>query len=1067
MLSNSFHSQTEKNYQNRSFRGKDLSLEDFSNADIRGCDFSEANLTGANFRGAKAGLSQQGIYRSLLIAAALSGLSGAAATMAVGQPMALMTPKPNLVLPFTVNFIMGLILIFVNAILLISSLKNGLEKTIQNLGITIAVLIPIGGILAALGNARTPILSELRVFRIGYLINSNQIGNPIPALIVTLTASMGATLTVIFTLALAIAIATITLNKIFKLLIIVEALAIGIIASAIVTRNADDRVFEVFSEVNRVPAIITLIALVILSIILATILILVSSNIGKRVLKEEKKYLIIRQFAIAISSWGGTSFVKANLTQTHFNQALLKSTDFTDANIKHTRWYQAEKLEWAKVGNTILENAQVRELLVSLEGYRKTFIGLNLREANLMNANLEYANLRGSDLSEASLETANLEWANLAQTQAIGTNFKEARLTGSYGLSTWNIDSTTNLLWVNCKFIYLLEYPKPGTDDRERRPSSGEFGPDEFTKLFQEAIDTVDLIFREGVDWRAFIYSFKKVQVENSETELTIQRIENKGDGVFIVRVQVPPEADKTKIHQNFTQTYQETLQTLETEYQEKLKIKDSEIANYRERSSNMTEVIRLLASREITQDRKFIKKSPQVAGKLVIFKIIKGDFKTGFTVMLQLGQDGMLPSTEISGSLPPFPELEATYQQWKILYHKLQLPVRISGRKVNLFSSQDVCKDSAKLLEKQLKTWLKSEEFYPLKDRLQQKLNSTDEIRLILQTEHPTLLRLPWQVWEIFEHYPKAEIALSLPQYDQAESVNLNLPRTRVRILAILGNNQDINVHKDRAILQQIIGADVTVLDQPQRLEVDVHLRDEIGWDILFFAGHSLTEEESGIIHINPTDYLTISDLKYSLRFAVNRGLKLAIFNSCDGLGLARDLADLQIPQIIVMREPVPDTIATEFLKYFLLAFSKGKTLYTAVREAREKLHAKEDQYPCASWLPIIFQNPSEMPLIWDDLRGLSSTITDGKTSLEDLAKLREIFEQNLDLSPLEQANILEQLQALVQIVPMPPSELKQRLGSQALMVIKGTIADLPATSILKHEGQKLLKEIYQEILG
>ncbi|HAO12037.1 MAG TPA: hypothetical protein DCQ51_12905, partial [Planktothrix sp. UBA8407] len=58
MLSNSFHSQTEKNYQNRSFRGKDLSLEDFSNADIRGCDFSEANLTGANFRGAKAGLSQ-------------------------------------------------------------------------------------------------------------------------------------------------------------------------------------------------------------------------------------------------------------------------------------------------------------------------------------------------------------------------------------------------------------------------------------------------------------------------------------------------------------------------------------------------------------------------------------------------------------------------------------------------------------------------------------------------------------------------------------------------------------------------------------------------------------------------------------------------------------------------------------------------------------------------------------------------------------------------------------------------------------------------------------------------
>ncbi len=135
-------------------------------------------------------------------------------------------------------------------------------------------------------------------------------------------------------------------------------------------------------------------------------------------------------------------------------------------------------------------------------------------------------------------------------------------------------------------------------------------------------------------------------------------------------------------------------------------------------------------------------------------------------------------------------------------------------------------------------------------------------------------------------------------------------------------------------------------------------------------------------------------------------------------------------------------------------------------MREAREKLHAKEDQYPCASWLPIIFQNPSEMPLIWDDLRGLSSIITDGKTSLEDLAKLRELFEQNLDLSPLEQANILEQLQSLFQIVPMPPSELKQRLGSQALMVIKGTIADFPPSSEFKQKCQQLLSRIGQDIL-
>jgi len=30
---------------------------------------------------------------------------------------------------------------------------------------------------------------------------------------------------------------------------------------------------------------------------------------------------------------------------------------------------------------------------------------------------------------------------------------------------------------------------------------------------------------------------------------------------------------------------------------------------------------------------------------------------------------------------------------------------------------------------------------------------------------------------------------------------------------------------------------------------------------------------------------------------------LKLAIFNSCDGLGLARELADLHLPTMIVMQ--------------------------------------------------------------------------------------------------------------------------------------------------------------------
>ena len=154
-----------------------------------------------------------------------------------------------------------------------------------------------------------------------------------------------------------------------------------------------------------------------------------------------------------------------------------------------------------------------------------------------------------------------------------------------------------------------------------------------------------------------------------------------------------------------------------------------------------------------------------------------------------------------------------------------------------------------------------------------------------------------------------------------------------------------------------------MTFLCEPKREEISEQLW-ERKWDILFFAGHSQTELETGRIYINPEDSLSLEELSYALKKAVDRGgLKIAIFNSCDGLGLASFLERLNLPQIIVMREPVPDRVAQQFLKYFLNDFASGKHFYLAVREARERLQALEGNYPGASWQPIIIQNPGIVP--------------------------------------------------------------------------------------------------------
>jgi CHASE2 domain-containing sensor protein len=247
----------------------------------------------------------------------------------------------------------------------------------------------------------------------------------------------------------------------------------------------------------------------------------------------------------------------------------------------------------------------------------------------------------------------------------------------------------------------------------------------------------------------------------------------------------------------------------------------------------------------------------------------------------------------------------------------------------------------------------------------LRETLMPQETISVLLRTTDPRLHRLPWHVWDFIERYPHAELAIGSP------SERLDLPTrtsTKVRILAILGDRQGIDTTADRMEIEAVPNADVVFLVEPTQQEVYHHLW-ERAWDILFFAGHSKTEQEQGRIYLNPTESLTLAELRFGLQRAIAKGLQLTIFNSCDGLGLAYELQQLHIPQSIVMREPVPDRVAQDFLKQFLTAFAAGEMLHIAVRHARESLQGLEGEFPAASWLPIVFQNPAVPTLRWQDL--------------------------------------------------------------------------------------------------
>ncbi|MEA5626052.1 CHASE2 domain-containing protein [Nostoc sp. UHCC 0251] len=354
--------------------------------------------------------------------------------------------------------------------------------------------------------------------------------------------------------------------------------------------------------------------------------------------------------------------------------------------------------------------------------------------------------------------------------------------------------------------------------------------------------------------------------------------------------------------------------------------------------------------------------------GKLVVLKL-DGDLELGVRVTLEIGEDGKRPSIETSGYLPPNLEIATAIDEWRSTYCSLGNG-RIKAKKIiydgSITQRRDDCQSKAGELRSHFNHWLKSELFWQIRKKLFIHLKPNDEVRVLIRTYSMQLQKLPWHVWDLVEDdYPKAEIALSIPESEQVTLLQTSTYRQKIKILAILGNTAGIDVDKDCELLQKLPNAATTFLTQPQRHQINDQLWNQ-PWNILFFAGHSRSEGETGRIYINDKDSLTIADLKYALRNAVTNGLQLAIFNSCDGLGLARELQDLHIPQIIVMREPVPDLVAQAFLKDFLAAFSSGASLYIAVRTAREKLQGLEDKFPGATWLPIICENPAATPIAW-----------------------------------------------------------------------------------------------------
>ena len=297
---------------------------------------------------------------------------------------------------------------------------------------------------------------------------------------------------------------------------------------------------------------------------------LIGSNLSYACLSEAK---LIETYLI------GADCTKADFTNAHIGQAHLSDAILSGANFKG-----------AYLGDANLSGADLSD--ANLQG--AALYGANLRKANLSRANLYGANLNGANLNGANLEKADLKNANLDEVNMLRANLTDTVLTGAC-IKDWNISQSTSFGEMQADYVYLhFSWNKKLSADEftDRRPEFGIFKSGEFAARFQWAMETIDIFFKDGIDWSVFFETLQDSRNQYADETISIQSLESRGRGTLIVRLAVSSQADKTAIEESLTEQYKTKLFLKEEHYRDILKLKDQQIADCKRSNADLMNIV-------------------------------------------------------------------------------------------------------------------------------------------------------------------------------------------------------------------------------------------------------------------------------------------------------------------------------------------------------------------------------------------------------------------------------------------------------------------------------------------
>ena len=269
----------------------------------------------------------------------------------------------------------------------------------------------------------------------------------------------------------------------------------------------------------------------------------------------EKRDAWILESSINMVVSQGTSFLDSNLEDADFTASDLRNTDFRAASIDHACFYRAKNLKLSRTGNSILSVSSTRDLVVTKDGYGKSYRGLNLEGAHLAGSNLSKSDLEHANLSGALLSNSDLTGAFLTEVQAIGCDFTNSQMTGVH-IQAWNVDESTCLERVDCNYIYLLSEANDfGSWERLPYDTQTIFEEGDFEKM-HKVLNTVNVLLHGKVSSESLLVALQQlISEEPSVSYDSIQAIE-KREKSLLVKLDIPHEVDKGKAERILKQAY-------------------------------------------------------------------------------------------------------------------------------------------------------------------------------------------------------------------------------------------------------------------------------------------------------------------------------------------------------------------------------------------------------------------------------------------------------------------------------------------------------------------------------